>query len=65
MPSLERMSTRKDNALSADYTVLVLKHQSTSVPVHPGDARLSELYRKVFLPPTRKPLGKKAGYQVE
>ena len=40
MPSLERVSARKDNALSADYTVLVLGHQSTSVPARPGEARL-------------------------
>ena len=40
MPSLETVSTRKDNALSADYTVLVLRHQSTSVPARPGYARL-------------------------
>ena len=40
MPSLERVSARKDNALSADYTVLALRHQSTSVPARLGDARL-------------------------
>jgi len=72
-----RAAPKKGTALTADYTALVRTHQSTSVPVRPGSKSdlggfyldrsltLCELYRKLFLAPTAKRVGKVEGYQVE
>jgi hypothetical protein len=56
---------RNDTALTADYTALVRGNQGTSVTVRPRQTRHSELYRKLFFPPTAKPLGRTARDQVE